>query len=211
MTSHTQYSTKIDGLVSVTKLRFIFLLEIGVLLLVLSLAGTLGIISNTTSFGSADNSYNKFYLADSGNVTNVPYVSQQTNGLCHWATQSMALQTIGVPLDLAGVCAATGIGFSMGYLRYDEYWYIIPGATYHQQALLANLGELYGLDTELYVDTDCSDFSSLFGLTLEATGVNWTEIDGWDDAFQILKESIDDGYPVEIYANLFHLPHPDYD
>ena len=211
LTFPPQDGTKIDSLVSITKLRFIFSLEIFVVLLILSLASTLSSLGTADSLGAYDDSYSAYCLANSGNVTDVPYVSQQTNGLCHWATQSMALQTVGVPLDLAGVCAATGIGFSMGYLRYENYWLIVPGSDYHQLALLANIDELYGLDTELYVDTDCSDFSSLLALSLQEMGVNWTEIDGWDDAFQILKDSIDEGYPVEIFANLFHLPHPDYD
>jgi hypothetical protein len=123
----------------------------------------------------------------------------------------MQLQTIGIPLDLAGVCAATGIGFSMSFLRYADYWIILPGPSYQQQAQFATIEELFGLDIEFYLDTDCSDYSSLFGLTLESYGVNWIEIEGWDDAFQLLKESIDDGYPLEIHVNLYHLPHPDYD
>jgi len=211
MTVQSQYSTKIDSLVSVTKLRFIFLLEIFVLLLVLSLAGTSNIVGNADAHGDVDYSYNSYSLSNSGNVTDVPYVSQQMNGLCHWATQSMALYSADVSLDLAGVCAATGIGFSAGYVRYEDNWIFVPGPIYRQQVTHANIAELYGVDVEFYVDTDCSDFAALFELTMQVTNVNWTEINGWDDAFQILKDSIDDGYPIEVYVELYHLPHPDYD
>ncbi|MGY5858835.1 MAG: hypothetical protein RTU63_05660 [Candidatus Thorarchaeota archaeon] len=211
MTLKPPYSTKIDSLVSVTKLRFIFLLEIVVILLVLSLAGTSTVLGATDSLGAIDDFYDRFYLADADSITDIPYVSQQVNGLCHWATQSMQLQTIGIPLDLAGVCAATGIGFSMSYLRYEDYSVILTGSDYQQQAQVSTIEELYDLDREFYLDTDRSEFSSLFSLTLQAYGINWTEIDGWDDAFRVLKENIDDGYPLEIYVNLYHLPHPDYD
>jgi hypothetical protein len=163
------------------------------------------------SFIISDESFRTLSLAGSGNVTNIPYVSQQVNGLCHWATQAMALRCAGVSLDLAGVCAVTGIGFTSGYVRYGDIWCFRPGPVYRQQVTYANIAELYGLNVELYVDTDCSDFAGLFKQTLQVYNVNWTEIDGWDDAIQILKESIDDGYPVEVYVDLYHLPHPDYD
>ncbi len=212
MTIRSPHSTKIDSLVSATKLRSLFFLKLCALALVLLLVGSQIIIHNgDDSLPIRDESLNTLSLADSGNVTEIPYVSQQVNGLCHWATQSMALRSAGISLDLAGVCAATGIGFSAGYLRYEDYWIFMPGPGYRQQVTHANIAELYGLDVEFYVDTDCSDFAALFGLTLQVYNVNWTEIDGWIDAFQILKNSIDDGYPVEVYVDLYHIPHPDYD
>jgi len=158
-----------------------------------------------------DESFNTLSLADSGNVAGISYVSQQMNGLCHWATQAMALQSVGISLDLAGMCAVSGIGFSAGYVRYEDNWIFVSGPIYRQQVTYANIAELYGLDVEFYVDTDCSEFAALFELVLQANNVNWTELDGWDDAFQVLKSSIDDGNPVEVYVDLYHLPHPDYD
>ena len=211
LTIQPQYSPKIDSLVSLTKLRFIFFLEICVILFVLSLAGTLNILGTTDTIRTDNESYRSYYLADSRNVTDIPYFSQQMNGLCHWAAQAMALESAGVSLDLAGECAVTGIGFSAGYVRYEDIWIFVPGPSYRQQVTFANMAELYGLDVEFYVDTDCSEFSSLFALSLQSNNVNWTEINGWDDAFQILKASIDDGYPVEVYVDLYNLPHPDYD
>lgn len=212
MTIRPPHSTKIDSLVSATKLRSFFFLKMCVVLLLLSFVS----VPNTLyyrhdSFVTLDDSYTSLSLDGVGNVTGIPYVSQQVNGLCHWATQSMALHSAGVSLDLAGVCAVTGIGFSAGYVRYENIWIFVPGPIYRQQVTLANIAELYGLDVEFYLDTDCSDFAALFELTLHTYNVSWTEIDGWTDAFQILKTSIDAGYPVEVYVDLYHLPHPDYD
>jgi hypothetical protein len=169
------------------------------------------VLGTTGAVRDIDQSYNTFYLADSGNLTNIPYVFQEVNGLCHWATQTMALNAAGFSLDLADVCAVTGIGYSMAYIRYEDNWLFAPGPMYRQQASLADISEFYGLDTELYFDSNCSDYASLVATTMQTIGVNWTEIEGWDDAFQILKESIDDGFPVEIHVNLYHIPHPDYD
>jgi len=123
----------------------------------------------------------------------------------------MALSAIDIDLDLAEVCAATGIGFSFSYLRYDDIWTVLPGPMYKQQSVQNTLSDLYGFETELYMDSDASEFAHLLSLTFELYSVNWTEIDGWEGAFQVLKSSIDNGYPVSIYANLQNLPPEDYD
>jgi hypothetical protein len=149
--------------------------------------------------------------ADSGEVTGVPYVWQEINGFCYWATLSMALQSIGVQLDLAEVCAASGIGFTAGYVRYEDTWMLVPGPMYRQQSTLVTIADLLGLEVEFYMDTDSTDLGPLFSLTMESYNVSWTEIDGWDDAIQILKNGIDSGFPVEVYVNLQNLPASDYE
>jgi len=211
LTVQPQYSTKIDGLVSVTKLRFIFLLEICVVLLVLSLAGTSNILGNTNSPGAVDDSYDQHFPADSAYVTDIPFVWQETNGFCYWATLSMGLSNIGIDLDLAEVCAATGIGFSASYLRYEDTMTLISGSSYKQQSTLETVSDNFGFEVEFYMDSNASDWAHLFSLGLESLNVNWTEIDGWDGALQVLMSSIDSGYPIQIYANIQNLPAEDYD
>jgi len=210
LTVQPQYNTKIDSLVSVTKLRFIFLLEICVVLLILSLAGTLSTLGNTEPLGSVDDFHDQNYLADAGYVTDIPFVWQQTNGFCYWATLSIALSNIGIDLDLAEVCAATGIGFSASYIRYEGTLTWLSGPSYKQQSILETVADIVGFEVEFYMDSDTTDWAHLFSLTLESFNVNWTEIDEWDGAFRILKSSIDSGFPVEIYANLQNLPAEDY-
>jgi hypothetical protein len=109
------------------------------------------------------------------------------------------------------VFAASGIGFTAGYVRYEDTWSFLPGSTYRQQSTLITIADLLGLEVEFYMDTDSTDLGPLFSLTLEAYNVSWTEIDGWDDAIQILKNGIDSGFPVEVYVNLQNLPASDYD
>jgi hypothetical protein len=162
---------------------------------------------NTASLMKIDSSLS----ADSGEVTGVPYVWQEMNGLCYWATLSMALQSIGVQLDLAEVCAVSGIGFSTGYVRYEDTWILVPGLTFRPQSILVTVADLLGFEVEFYMDTDSTYLGPLFSLTMETYNVSWTEIDGWDDAIQILKSGIDSGFPVEVYVNLQNLPASDYD
>ncbi|MFX1560444.1 MAG: C39 family peptidase [Promethearchaeota archaeon] len=149
--------------------------------------------------------------ADSGEVTGVPYVWQELNGFCHWATVSMALQKIGFQLDLAEVFAATGVGFSAAYVRYEDIWKYMPGPIYRQQSAMDKVADFLGFEIEFYMDTDSTEFGSLMAIKMESENVNWTEIDGWDEAIQILKNGIDSGVPVEIYVNIQNLPASDYD
>jgi len=211
LTIRPPHSTKIDSLVSITKLRFIFLAEICVVLLVLSLANTSNILGHPDTLVGVEDYYNTHYQADSGYVTDIPYIWQQTNGFCNWACLSMALSCIGIDLDLAEVCAATGIGFSSNYLRYEDTLTFLSGPMYKQQSIQETFSDVFGFDIEFYLDSDASEFAHLLSLTLDSFNVNWTEIDGWEEAFQVLKSSIDSGFPLSIYANLQNLPPEDYD
>ncbi|MGY5864645.1 MAG: C39 family peptidase [Candidatus Thorarchaeota archaeon] len=163
--------------------------------------------TSNSSFMKIDHSLS----AESGEVTGIPYVWQELNGFCYWATLSMALSSIGIDLDLAEVCAATGIGFTSSYVRYEDTMMLLSGSMYKQQSTLDTVADLLGFEVEFFMDSDSTDFGHLFSLTLESYNVNWTEIDGWDDAIQILETSINSGFPVAIYANLQNLPAEDYD
>ncbi|MFX1578437.1 MAG: C39 family peptidase [Promethearchaeota archaeon] len=165
--------------------------------------------SDTKTVRVAQIDYDLF--AEAGEVTGVPYVWQELNGFCYWATLSMALQSIGVQLDLAEVLAVSGIGFTAGYIRYDDIWSFMSGSSYRQQSTLVSVADLLGLEVEFYMDTDSTDLGPLFSLVMESYNVSWTEIDGWDDAIHVLKNGIDRGFPVEIYVNLQNLPAYDYD
>ncbi|MFW9834245.1 MAG: hypothetical protein ACFFEK_09640 [Candidatus Thorarchaeota archaeon] len=149
--------------------------------------------------------------AESGEVTGVSYVWQELNGFCYSATLSMALQSIGVQLDLSEVFAASGMGFSAGYIRYDDIWTFLPGPSYRQQSTLETMADLLGFEVEFYMDPSSTDLGPPFAMILDLYNVTWTEIDGWDEAYQHLKNGIDSGFPVEIYVNLQNLPASDYD
>ena len=178
-----------------------------ILIIMLSVGVPRASDTSNSSFMKIDHSLS----AESGEVTGVPYVWQELNGLCYWATLSMALSSIGIDLDLAEVCAATGIGFTSSYVRYEDTMMLLSGSMYKQQSILDTVADLLGIEVEFYMDSHSTDFGHLFSLTLESYNVNWTEIDGWDDAIQILKTSINSGFPVAIYANLQNLPAEDYD
>lgn len=180
-----------------------------IIILVISLS--VGVPRTSTLDVVGSMKFDDSLTADSGEVMGVPYVWQEINGLCHWATLSMALQSIGVQLDLAEVCATSGIGFAASYIRYEDIWNFLPGLGYRQQSTQAIMAEILGFEVEFYLDTDSTDLGPSMAMEMTSQKVNWTEIDGWDDAIQILKNGIDSGFPVEIYVNLQNLPASDYD
>ncbi|MGY5855246.1 MAG: hypothetical protein RTS72_01515 [Candidatus Thorarchaeota archaeon] len=158
--------------------------------------------ANTTSVVKID--YSR--PTEAGEVTGVPYVWQEINGFCNWASVTMALQYIGIPLDLYGLFAASGIGFSASYLRFEENLMFWPGAFYRQLAPLDVVSSLYGLNTTMYMDP-----STDIGIAYHSNGVNYTSVDGWQGALNLLKESIDSGYPLLLWVDPYYLPHSDYD
>lgn len=192
-----------------TKFSPLFLVGGCVILLLLAMVSVQSIQTVLESPMDLDSS-NIMQLSETGFVTEVPYVWQQTNGLCSLATLSMALQSIGFDYDLAAVCAATGMGFTAGYVRYEDVMLLLPGPMYRQQSALFSFADLLGFEVEFYIDPYSSEYGPLFSTLLDSQNVPWMEIDGWDDAFQILKNGIDDGFPVGIYVNLQNLPPEDY-
>jgi hypothetical protein len=139
-------------------------------------------------------------------VTGVPYVWQEINGFCMWAAVSMALQHAGVPLDLHEIFAASGIGFSASYLRYEENMLFVPGAFYGQLDSLETLTNLYGLNTTMYLNP-----STELGSVFLEIGANFTSINDWEEAFRLLTHTIDSNHPLVLWTDPYYLPHDDYD
>ncbi len=146
-----------------------------------------------------------------GTVTDVPYVWQEINGFCHWAAYSMILQYAGVPVNLYSLSAATGIGFSASYLRYDTNMLFIPGPFYRQMVSTMVINEIYGLNITMSLDRTSTDDGSIFADELDIMDVEFSEITGFDEAFDLLKKTIDSGYPLEIWTDPYYLPVWDYD
>jgi hypothetical protein len=158
--------------------------------------------TSTTSFVNIDTNT----ATVTGEVTGVPYVWQEINGFCNWASVTMALQHIGVPLDLYGLFAASGIGFSASYLRFEENLMFWPGAFYRQLAPLYVMSSLYGLNTTTFLDS-----STEIGIAYQSLGVNYTSVDGWQGALTLMKQTIDGGHPLLLWVDPYYLPHSDYD
>lgn len=173
-----------------------------ILTIILSVSAPRAIDTNSSSVVKIDYSL----PTEAGEVTGVPYVWQEINGFCNWASVTMALQHIGVSLDLHGLFAASGIGFSASYLRFEENLMFWPGAFYRQLAPLYVVSSLYGLNTTIYMDS-----STDIGIAYHSIGVNYTSVDGWQRALTLMRQTIDSGYPLLLWVDPYYLPHSDYD
>ncbi|MHA2193484.1 MAG: C39 family peptidase, partial [Candidatus Thorarchaeota archaeon] len=143
-------------------------------------------------------------------IEDVPYYWQEINGFCYWTTIAMALHAVGVPIDLHTFFAVSGIGFSNAYVRVNDSMMMLPGAFFRQQAQLLPFCELYGLTHELHVDQN-SNWTPLAIEYWSEWGVNITGMNGQSDAFDLLKNTIDAGFPAILWTDPYYLPAEDYD
>ncbi len=149
-------------------------------------------------------------LADSGLLEHVPYVWQEINGFCGWAAASIALQYIGVALDLHDVFAASTIGFSYAYVHYNDTILTYPGAIYTQAEPLDFMADLYGVNYTIYMSQDLTGASE-YEQYWESEGINVGLLSGEVEAFNLMRSSIDAGYPLVISVDPIWLPQSDYD
>ncbi|MHA2209992.1 MAG: C39 family peptidase, partial [Candidatus Thorarchaeota archaeon] len=87
---------------------------------------------------------------------------------------------------------------------------MLPGAFFRQQAQLLPFCELYGLTHELHVDQN-STWTPLAIEYWSEWGVNITGMNGQSDAFDLLKNTIDAGFPAILWTDPYYLPAEDYD
>lgn len=145
-----------------------------------------------------------------GYLSGIPYQWQEINGFCHWSALSMALRHAGAPLDLHSLFAASGIGFSAGYIRYEDLAVFLSGSMLRQMEPLPTIADLYGLDIDIYIDDDVG-IGTFYAPAMVAWGLNYTDIDGWTGALNLIRTTIDDGYPLAIWTDPYYLPPSDYD
>ncbi len=149
-------------------------------------------------------------VADDGLITGVPYVWQEINGFCAWAATAMAMQAAGVDVDLYDVFAASSIGFSFAYFSINDTRLMFPGALYAQVEPAQFLSDLYGLNYTLYLGSDIDGVEQAVQV-YEMQGINIGLIDGQQEAFALMRSTIDDGYPLLISVDPTWLPSDDYD
>lgn len=184
----------------VLAVMLVLILNVGIGTLDIPPPGTPRNVSKRTSIWSS-----------SGNLTGVPYVWQEINGFCHWAAYSMILQYAGAPLNLYSFFAATGIGFSATYLRYGTNMLFLPGPFFRQMVSTLAIEEMYGLNITMCLDRTVSDVGEMLAEQLGVWSVEFAEITGWDEAFRVLKDTVNSGYPLEIWTDPYYLPVEDYD
>lgn len=142
-------------------------------------------------------------------ITGIPYAWQEINGFCMWASVTMALNGAGVPLDLHEFFAASGMGFTSAYIRINDTMVFYSGSAFLQVGQLVPICEIYGLEQAMYLD----DTSYWGNIALETWGPwnpNLQPVHGKAEAFGILRDTLDEGYPVVLWTDPYYLPPDDY-
>lgn len=150
-----------------------------------------------------------FTIADAGLLPAQDYVWQEINGFCAWAATTMAMQYAGVDLTMYDVFAASTIGFSFAYFRFDDTLLIFPGAGYTQAEPTQFLADLYGVNYTLYIGDTIPNLEQNVQVW-QLEGIQVGIIDGQTEAFNLMRQTIDQGYPLLISVDPMYLPAFDY-
>lgn len=167
-------------------------------------------ISSSAISSTLAQPYSQNHTASEGILEHVPYVWQEINGFCGWAAASIALQYIDVDLDLHDVFAVSTIGFSYAYIHYNDTILTYPGAIYTQAEPLDFLADLHGVNYTIYLSGDLTGAAE-YEQYWESQGINVGILGGEVEAFALMRNSIDAGYPLIISVDPIWLPPADYD
>ena len=138
------------------------------------------------------------------------YIWQEINGFCAWAATAMAMQYAGADISLYDVFAVSTIGFSFAYFQINDTMLMFPGALYSQAGPTDYLADLYGIDYTLYVDTSIPNLEQNVQVW-ESEGLTIGVTAGEDEAFDLMRATIDSGYPLLVSVDPSWLPAADYD
>ncbi|MFX1606647.1 MAG: C39 family peptidase [Promethearchaeota archaeon] len=159
-----------------------------------------------------DDPISRSIVSANGEITDVPYVWQEVNGFCFPSALSMVLQSMGLHLNLYDILAATGVGFSMVSISVNEAMAFFPGVMVRQISWFEFFTDLYGLDMQFYLDS-----SNDYGLNAKQmlTSLGYDMTDYADSAqlypLSVVRDSIDNGYPLAISVDTYYLPPEDWD
>jgi hypothetical protein len=151
-----------------------------------------------------------FIVSETGLLPAHDYVWQEINGFCAWAATTMAMQYAGVDLTMHDVFAASTIGFSFAYFRFDDTLLMFPGALYSQVEPTQFLADLYGVNYTLYLGDETPALEQNVQVW-ESEGIQVGILEGQNEAFDLMRSTIDQGYPLLISIDPAWLPAYDYD
>lgn len=154
----------------------------------------------------------KLNFSLSEEITKVPYVWQEVNGFCFPSSLSMVLQSMGLDLSLYDILAASGSGFSMVSMSVDETMTFFPGVMVRQIPWFEFFTDLYGLEMQFYLNSS-TEYGWNAIQMLATLGCDITDYAGSDliTPMNVMRESINSGYPLAIGVDTYYLPVEDWD
>ncbi len=151
-----------------------------------------------------------FTISEAKILPEKPYVWQEINGFCAWAATAMAMQYAGVDIDLYDVFAASSVGFSFAYFHINDTMLMFPGVLYSQVEPIDFLAKFYGINYTLYVGSMIPYIDQNIQVW-ESEDISVGVLDDKDAAFDLMRKTIDSGYPLLVSVDPTFLPEYDYD
>ncbi|TFG34433.1 hypothetical protein EU527_03200 [Candidatus Thorarchaeota archaeon] len=171
------------------------------------------VLSITPSIVQANSCYpihdTNYSMSGDAILPPISYIWQEINGFCAWAALAMAMQYAGVDVNLYDVFAASSIGFSFAYFHINDTLLMFPGALYSQIEPTNFIAELYGINYTLYVGSAVPNLEQNLQVW-ESEGISVGVLDDGDAAFDLMRSTIDSGYPLLISVDPTYLPASDY-
>lgn len=133
-------------------------------------------------------------------IPNVPYVWQEVNGLCAWASLDAVFQYFGVNTTLARLLDVSGTAFAFLYLRADPTLLFFTGPLGSQIPDTDFLAKTYGFDITWYFGEDTPGIEPLKPV-LEEHGMNVTMLPSFTDGLEVLKQDLNNNIPVVVSIN----------
>lgn len=168
---------------------------------------TPSIVQTSSDFPKLDSNYS---ISGDTILPSKPYIWQEINGFCAWATVAMAMQYAGVDVNLYDVFAISSIGFSFAYFHINDTILMFPGALYSQVEPTDFISKYYGINYTLYVSASIPNLEQNLQVW-ENEGISVGVLNGQDAAFGLMRKTIDSGYPLLVSVDPRYLPASDYD
>ncbi|MFQ5819494.1 MAG: C39 family peptidase, partial [Candidatus Heimdallarchaeota archaeon] len=133
-------------------------------------------------------------------IPNVPYVWQEVNGLCAWASLDVVFRYFGVNTTLARLLDVSGTGFAFLYLRADPTLLFFTGPLGSQIPDTDFLAKTYGFDITWYFGEETPGIEPLKPV-LEEHGMNVTMLPSFTEGLEVLKQDLNNHIPVVVSIN----------
>ncbi|MFX0198605.1 MAG: C39 family peptidase [Candidatus Hodarchaeota archaeon] len=133
-------------------------------------------------------------------ISNVPYVWQEVNGLCAWASLDAIFQYFGANTTLARLLDVSGTAFAFLYLRADPTLLFFTGPLGSQIPDTDFLAKTYGFDITWYFGEETPGIEPLKPV-LEEHGMNVTMLPSFTEGLEVLKQDLNNNIPVVVSIN----------
>ncbi|MFQ6125585.1 MAG: C39 family peptidase [Candidatus Heimdallarchaeota archaeon] len=133
-------------------------------------------------------------------IPNVPYVWQEVNGLCAWASLNAVFRYFDANTTLARLLDVSGTGFGFLYLRADPTLLFFTGPLGSQIPDTDFLAKIYGFNITWYFGEETPGIDQLKPV-LEEHDMNVIMLPSFSDGLEALKQDLHNNIPVVVSIN----------